>query len=389
MDGKKSQDSSDEKAVVKILACFMVKNENDFIGESIESVRDVANGVLIFDTGSTDDTCETAVAFSSDACPVVIHRHGEFVDFATTRNAMLSWAEIHLADFSHFLLMDAHDVWKKREGSTETLSDVLARQDPEQNVYLSVVQRWKHNGNSMLRYRNTRVIPTRRGYRYRGSVHEYVETPAGAINVQLDDEKMGYIFQDRTDGGAHASSSRWYRDLEWLTRDHLCCPENPRTVFYLAQTLNQLGYNREAHRMYELRVKLGTDEHMRPTIGFAEETFLAMMKCGHLALTSTEKVSAFSTAYEWFPRVEPLLGLCQTYLSQKRYRLAYLMVSEACRLPSFPPDSILFVDERAMEYTRWHMLGIIAFYVGKHDEGKAACLKAGLPIDLENYRYYK
>jgi hypothetical protein len=63
----------------------------------------------------------------------------------------------------------------------------------------------------------------------------------------------------------------------------------------------------------------------------------------------------------------------------------------ACKL-LFPFNQILFIDRRAYDYTRWHLLGIVAYYVGRYKEGKEACLKAlemeNNELDLKNLIWY-
>jgi hypothetical protein len=57
------------------------------------------------------------------------------------------------------------------------------------------------------------------------------------------------------------------------------------------------------------------------------------------------------------------------------WRLSYMFLHEACDL-EYPYHCILFVDKGVYDYYRWHLMGIIGYYVGKYEEGKAASLKA-------------
>jgi hypothetical protein len=52
-----------------------------------------------------------------------------------------------------------------------------------------------------------------------------------------------------------------------------------------------------------------------------------------------------------------------------------MFLHEACDL-EYPYHCILFVDKGIYDYYRWHLMGIIAYYVGKFSEGKEASLKA-------------
>jgi len=72
---------------MRLSACLIVKNEGARLARAVESVRGVADEVVITDTGSTDDTRELA---RSLGCRVFHHEWAD--DFAAARNACLAHA---------------------------------------------------------------------------------------------------------------------------------------------------------------------------------------------------------------------------------------------------------------------------------------------------------
>jgi hypothetical protein len=85
--------------------------------------------------------------------------------------------------------------------------------------------------------------------------------------------------------------------------------------------------------------------------------------------------------------------MAEKYKKPGLWRVAYMYAREACELP-FPHESILFIDNGVYDYYRWHLMGIIGFYVNKHDEGRNACLKAiqngtNKEADEKNLQFYK
>ena len=87
-----------------------------------------------------------------------------------------------------------------------------------------------------------------------------------------------------------------------------------------------------------------------------------------------------------------MIKIAQYYKKEKKWLLAFTFCNLACSLP-YPSESILFVDKNAYEYHRWHILGIVGYYCGKYEEGKAACLRAmerGLNTELDrnNLQFY-
>ena len=78
VQGKKSQVQS------RLSICLIVKNEEKFIEQCLKSVREVAQQIIIVDTGSTDRTIEIARQFGAE-----LHSFTWCDDFSAARNAAL------------------------------------------------------------------------------------------------------------------------------------------------------------------------------------------------------------------------------------------------------------------------------------------------------------
>jgi hypothetical protein len=227
--------------------------------------------------------------------------------------------------------------------------------------------------------------------------------------VRVPDTMNIVLYQDRTQDD-DKTSKRFHRDRELLLKDYSNNPKDTRTLFYLAQTCECLGNLEEALYYSKLRLELD---------GFIEEIFHSYMRCGNtsLALSNSweDSLSWYMKAYEHSLRAEPLVKIADYYRHRasqhdkeeiKKYveneknedkkvmescgthkkvqynrkpnhfwRLSYMFLREACDL-EYPYHCILFVDKGVYDYYRWHLMGIIAFYVAKYDEGKSASLKA-------------
>ena len=51
--------------MITISACLIVKNEENVLSRCLSSLKDIADEIVIVDTGSTDCTKEAASAFTS------------------------------------------------------------------------------------------------------------------------------------------------------------------------------------------------------------------------------------------------------------------------------------------------------------------------------------
>jgi hypothetical protein len=94
---------------------------------------------------------------------------------------------------------------------------------------------------------------------------------------------------------------KFTRDAALLAGDIARDPDNPRTIFYLAQTFRDQGKSLAAIRYYELRVRMG---------GWDQEVFFSMYEAARLA----NDPEAMRRAYEFRPsRAEPCAWLSEFY----------------------------------------------------------------------------
>ena len=80
-------DPEHEQLPEGISLCMIVKNEERFLAECLESVKDVVDEICIVDTGSTDRTVEIARSYGAK-----IEFHEWRKDFAWARNKALEMA---------------------------------------------------------------------------------------------------------------------------------------------------------------------------------------------------------------------------------------------------------------------------------------------------------
>lgn len=346
-----------------IALCMMVKNEHLRISVSLESVVGVIQSLVIYDTGSTDNTVEIIEEFAKKhSLPLHLIR-GEFIDFSTSRNVLLDYAET-FEEIDYLLLLDCND--ELRGGK-----QLLERAEKELNIanHSSFMLRQEWLYGNVTTYYNPRFIKPRKGWKYKYSVHEglYCNTD-DQITIQLPDSIV--LFQDRTMDNDGKTKNRFPRDKELLLRDFKKDPTDPRVLFYLAQTCGCLDQYEEAFYYYKLRVE-------NPISGFEEEKFHAYIRLGDLAKSKLghpwgDCVKWYLQAFEHSKRVEPLLRITQYYVDQKQWLIAYTFCRTAGLLP-FPEKTLLFIDKLAYEHTRWHLLGYICTFLPEHHrEGKAA-----------------
>jgi len=166
-------------------------------------------------------------------------------------------------------------------------------------------------------------------------------------------------------GGSRGN--KYERDHDLLLKDLERDPNNSRTVYYLAQTLKDLGGMAEAGQLYERRVDMG---------GWGEEAWHAQLmaaRCYGTFEADAELVFGLLKAYSMRPwRAEPLLSLATHYRNKGSNDLAVMFAKQGMAVP-YPSHDILFVEQEAYHDGFKQELSIAGFYAGDREDGHAAC----------------
>ena len=347
---------------IHIAALIMCKNEKKRMHITLESLVGYIDSLIIFDTGSTDNTMDICKQFCEKNKIALRLKQGTFVNFEKSRNDSLDWAYT-FEDVDYLLLLDVNDELRGGELLLETAKKFI---DDEATAYLVCQQWWSM---ALDKYYNVRFIKSRKNWYYKGVVHEYIQCrdPKYDKITRLTDEIV--LYQDRTQDD-DKTGKRFIRDKELLLAEYKKDPTEPRTCFYLAQTCSCLGDWSDSYYYYKVRTTLE---------GFFEERFHAYLKCGELSerllLDWSESMGWYMKAYEFLPRAEALFKIAEHYNYIKNWKLAHMFSTLCCNL-KYPDDLILFVDKLCYDYKRWHLLGIVAFYAESYIDGKQACVKA-------------
>lgn len=394
--------------MVKIGIVMMLKNEEKRLQVSLNSVKDIISCMIIYDTGSIDNTINILKEFSEKHNIPLHLKQGEFIDYSTSRNVLLDYADT-IDDVDFLLLLDCND---ELRGSKELLKFANSRRNTKDTAWL-VCQEWFSGDYN--KYYNIRFIRARCNWRYKGVIHEYLQkTDDSKIDISEKISPKVILFQDRTLDD-DKSFKRFTRDRELLLKEHQKTPECTRTLFYLAQTCACLGKEVEAYTFYEKRSRLK---------GFNEEQFHSFLRMGNIArnyillnsnpentnidddnddndnndemrlfksFTWENCLQSYMKAFECLPRVECLLPIIEHYIACEKWHQAFLFGMMACELPY--PKEISFIDNNAYEYKRWHLMGSIAFYVKQYQIGYDACKKIckshNKEIDKNNLKFYE
>lgn len=318
---------------------MIVKDESAVIERGLRSVRGLIDYWVICDTGSTDGT-QALIRAALEGIPGELHER-EWVNFGHNRSELLEFAR---SKADYLLLLDADmTVTYERSQLQELSADsymLRHAEDPE--------------------YWIKRLVRGDRDWRYVGATHEYIITDEPDHTENLG----AIVVHHHGDSGTRAE--KFKRDLRLLVSELGREPDNPRTVFYLAQTLRDVGRLDEAIRLYRRRSTMG---------GWPEEAFYALYQVGVLAAQANrrdEAVAALFNAWSGRPqRAEPLYQLARMFRETDEYHAAHLVSERGIRI-RIPADN-LFVHRWMYEWGLLFEYSIAAYWVGQPTAALQAC----------------
>lgn len=160
--------------MITITLCMIVKNEEDVIGRCLDSVKDIADEIIVVDTGSTDNTKEIVKTFTDK-----IFDFQWIDDFSAARNYSFSMAKM---DF--ILWLDADDIILEEDRKNliqlkENLSKEIDIVMMKYNVGFD------QNGNVTLSYFRERLSKRINNNKWLEPVHEYLEISGNIINSNI------------------------------------------------------------------------------------------------------------------------------------------------------------------------------------------------------------
>lgn len=326
-----------------VILTTMVRNEHVALPRLLRSAAQVCTHVALTDTGSTDDTVSVAETICAELGLVLVVDRQPWEDFGRSRTKNLEHGRSVAAAIGdpgncYLLLMDADMEVPPGTAPRGTLPDLaMMAQCDGRAVW------W-----------NVRVIRATVPASYIGRTHEYVSHASAMTTLDW------FQIADHCDGGCR--SDKFERD-ERLLRLDLAEKNDGRSMFYLAQSLQNMGRKREAMELYDRRAPL--QDH-------PEESWLARLEASRCA-TGPEQDARAWEAYVTRPwRAEPLADIARRASDAGKHAVAIGVAEIGKKIP-FPATESLYCPRDVYQWAFPYVEMISAYYVGDTERGAAAC----------------
>jgi glycosyltransferase involved in cell wall biosynthesis len=286
---------------------MIVKNGGELLEKVLTDNLPIIDRWCILDTGSTDGTQDTIKR-------VLANKKGKlfeepFVDFKVSRNRCLELA----GNSCKFICM-LDDTYSSKGDIRSFLNEV--RGDQFSDSFSMLIQ------SDDTEYYSNRIIKSKTGLRYIHRIHEVI-TNENNINVTVP-LINAFIFDNRADYMEKRTMDRKQFDLDLLFKEVKEFPDDPRALYYIAQTYGCIGDEINKAKYFEQRIA-------HPIQGYFQEKIDA---CFELARTYNFKID---------PITKTLYTSSQPELTDKQWEICEKFYLQAYSLDNKRPDSLYFI----------------------------------------------
>ncbi len=258
--------------------CMIVKNEQEFLPQCFQSARDIADEIVVVDTGSSDSTVPIAERYGAR-----VIKHEWHDDFSEARNVSLEHAS---GDW--ILVLDADE--ELPADTQKRIPDIVSSTDAE-GVEIKVRSRLpENNAANYDESKIVRLFRNRREYRYVMPIHEQIRPSIERAGGKIFASDLIIVHHGYTRSVVQGGESRADRNLKLLNEAASKSPDDPYFHYQIGATLMSIGKREEA--LAELGRVLKLDyRKLGPAI--LDKLF---MKLSQLALEKNDFAAAIGNA---------------------------------------------------------------------------------------------
>ncbi|RKY88243.1 hypothetical protein DRQ09_03190 [candidate division KSB1 bacterium] len=328
----------------EISVCMIVKNEEEMLPRCLDSVIDIADELIIVDTGSTDKTVEIAKSYGAK-----VYHHPWKNSFSEARNhthehATKDWIfsidadeELEREDIPKIMMAK----WQK---DYDAICVAIYSSLPGQ---LGGVSRGKHY--------YPRFYRRRKDIYYYGIVHNLLKMPENSAMSDIRIYHYGYDLDQKR------MWEKFKRSLSLLLKQVDENPDDPFVRFNIAQMYLSRNFSNEAEEHIHRALKILSPEN-------EEQQHLYLMSLYQLALVHFRrgewdkgKECCYKALKVKSDYIDPLLALGWLYLHKNEYKKSIEVMRKflKCRESHLKENkySFLILNKIGSDYEAYYVMG--------------------------------
>jgi len=339
---------------VPVCLTMIVKDEAAVITRGIASVLPYITHYAICDTGSTDSTVEVVEKYMAEHSIKGKVFHHPWKNFGHNRSLSLAAAREVCPDGWAWVL-DADDVI---EGEMPKFFLSMIPEDVN-GINITIKQGATHYERIQL-FRNTVK------WCYERSLHEYPALMSGEKNQQKIASLPATIWNISSREGARNADpiAKYKKDAAVLMEDLAKYPNDPRTLFYLANSWRDAGVKDKALKYYKKRADLKN--------GWDQEKYISLFNIIQFESNFETKLETAWKAYELDPRRLDVQFIMMAEGIRQRKKLHQIYAMAIATTNRAPLRDFLFVDTDLYAWKYDELLMVLAFTCKHYDEAVIA-----------------
>ncbi len=341
-----------------ISACLIVKNEEKFLPQCLESIKNAVDEIIVVDTGSTDRTVEIATSFGAR-----VYHHPWRNSFSEARNHSISYA---VCDW--ILQIDADE-------SLEQADIPLLHSLIRTRVHTAIlVALYSTLPGGLSKHYFTRIFRRGKG-RFEGIVHNQLVFEGCALQSEIRIQHYGYNLPG-------SEMQKKYKRSGDLLRQQLA--EDPNNAFVLANLIrnyrNEGNYDKVIE-LCEMGLQNLTLQKDVTSINHKQRMYIDLISARINQKQLDRAAEICKDAINEAPdSLDILFAMGEIFLKKEAYKDSlntfkkYLVTKE--KESKNPAFNLYIVDSYAYEHKAYNNIGICYDRLGSLAEAEQAYKKA-------------
>lgn len=345
--------------------CMIVKNEEENLRRLLPLLKDVIDELIIIDTGSTDNTKEVALEYTTN-----VYDFPWCDDFSAARNESLKYATK-----DYILWMDADDIISKQDIARLKFH---LQKNPNTAVFVTLIDR---RPNKEFQSIQLRVFPNVKGVKFVGKVHEQVSFSIEDLGIKYSHcavpiIHLGYNSEENVHKKLERNILILEKEISSNSNDFLSNLHLAKTYLGVGKIDKAVPYSKKALELVE-NIDISKENAF---MAYMTECTVLSVK-GHIK----EALALMEKAKVLFPDNKILkLTLSEMYFREKNYKKAYkellFIKTDTLGLGLLP------IDAKDVAKVMMQLLIASSLYVGDLDTAEFCLSKIFNDPDYKIYR---